>query len=56
LAMAQIKIIDEPSLVFTGLWFDIYLGPLSENYKFVLWKKKEFKDLEELLVFSDFTL
>jgi hypothetical protein len=32
---AQIKIIGEPSLIFTGLWFDIYLRLPSEKYKIV---------------------
>jgi hypothetical protein len=40
----------EPLLVFTGLWFGIYLGLPSEKYKIVSWKKKEFEDLEDLLV------
>lgn len=40
----------EPSLVFTDLWFDIYLGLLSEKYKIVSWNKKEFEDLKDLLV------
>jgi hypothetical protein len=48
---AQIKIMGEPSLVFIGLWFDIYVGLPSENYKIMSWKKKEFEDLEDLLVF-----
>ena len=47
---AQIKIMGEPSLVFTGLWFVIYLWLPSEKYKIVSWKKKEFEDLEDLLV------
>jgi hypothetical protein len=47
---AQIKIMGEPPLVFTGLWFGIYLGLPSEKYKIVSWKKKEFEDLEDLLV------
>jgi hypothetical protein len=48
--VAQIKIMGEPSLVFTGLWFGIYLGLPSEKYKIVSWKKKAFKDLKDLLV------
>jgi hypothetical protein len=52
---AQIKIMGEP-LVFIDLWFDIYLGLPSEKYKIVSWKKKEFKNLEDLLVFLDFIL
>jgi hypothetical protein len=49
--MVQIKIMEEPSLVFIGLWFDIYLGIPSEKYKIVSWKKKFFEDLEDLLVY-----
>jgi hypothetical protein len=45
----QIKIMGEPSLVFTGLWFgSIRLS--SEKYKIISWKKKEFDDLEDLVV------
>jgi hypothetical protein len=47
---AQIKIMGESLLVFTGLWFGIYLGLPSEKYKIVSWKKKKFEDLEDLLV------
>jgi hypothetical protein len=47
--VAQIKIIGEPSLVFTGLWFGFIRLP-SKKYKIILWKKKEFEDLEDLLV------
>jgi hypothetical protein len=39
---ARIKIMGKPSLVFTGLWFGIYLGLPLEKYKIVLWRKKEF--------------
>jgi hypothetical protein len=46
---AQIKIMGEPSLVFSGLWFGIYLRLPPEKYKIVLWKKKEFEDLKDLL-------
>jgi hypothetical protein len=45
----QIKIMGEPSLVFTGLWFGFIRLP-SEKYKIISWKKKEFEDLEDLLV------
>jgi hypothetical protein len=48
--VAQIEIKEEPSLVFLGLWFGIYLGLPSEKYKIMSWKKKKFKDLKELLV------
>jgi hypothetical protein len=37
-------------LVFSGIWFGIYLRLPQKKYKIVSWKKKEFKDLEELLV------
>jgi hypothetical protein len=47
---AQIKIMGEPLLVFIGLWFGIYLGLPTKKYKIVSWKKKEFEDLEDLLV------
>jgi hypothetical protein len=53
---AQIKIMGEPSLVFIGLCFGIYIRLPSEKYKIVSWKKKEFEDLEDLLVFLDFIL
>jgi hypothetical protein len=46
---AQIKIMGEPSLVFTGLWFG-FIRLSSEKYKIMSWKKKEFEDLEDLLV------
>jgi hypothetical protein len=46
---AQIKTMREPSLVFICLWFRFIRLP-SEKYKIMLWKKKEFEDLEDLLV------
>jgi hypothetical protein len=33
---APIKIMGEPLLVFTGLWFGIYLGLPLKKYKIVL--------------------
>jgi hypothetical protein len=45
----QIKIMGEPSLVFTGLWIGFIRLP-SKKYKIMSWKKKEFEDLEDLLV------
>jgi hypothetical protein len=48
--VAQIKIMGEPPLVFTGLWFGIYLGLPLEKYKIVSCKNKEFEDLGDLLV------
>jgi hypothetical protein len=47
---AQIKIMGEPSLLFLGLLFDIYLWLPSEKYKIMSWKKKEFEDLKDSLV------
>ena len=47
----KIKVMGEPSLVFTGICVDIYVTfqlP-SEKYKIVSWKKKEFEDIEDLL-------
>jgi hypothetical protein len=45
----QIKIMGEPLLVFIGLWFgSIRLA--SEKYKIMSWKKKEFEDLEDLVI------
>jgi hypothetical protein len=41
----------EPSLIFTGLWLDIYVGLPSEKYKIVSWKKKKFEDLEDFASF-----
>jgi hypothetical protein len=46
---ALIKIMGEPSLVFTGLWFG-FIRLSSEKHKIMSWKKKEFEDLEDLLV------
>jgi hypothetical protein len=50
---AQIKIMGEPLLVFTGLWFGFIRLP-SEKYKIISWKKKEFEDLENFLFFFRF--
>jgi hypothetical protein len=47
---AQIKIMGEPSLVFSGQWFSFIQLP-SEKYKIMLWKKKEFENLEDLLIY-----
>jgi hypothetical protein len=52
----QIKTIGEPSLIFSGLWFCIYLRLAPEKYKIVSWKKKEFEDLKDLLVSFGFYL
>jgi hypothetical protein len=46
---AQIKIMGELSLVFTGLWFGSIRLPY-EKYKIMSWKNKEFEDLEDLVV------
>jgi hypothetical protein len=47
---AEIKIMEESLLVFTGLWLGIYLRLFSEKYKIVSLKKKEYEDLKDLLV------
>jgi hypothetical protein len=47
--VAQIKIMREPSLVFTCLWFD-FLQLSLEIYKITSWKKKEYEDLKNLFV------
>jgi hypothetical protein len=46
---AQIKIMGEPSLVFSGHWFNFIQLP-SKKYKIMSWKKKKFEDLKDLLV------
>jgi hypothetical protein len=50
---AKIKIMREPSLVFTGLWFGTYVLFMrlpSEKYKIASWKKNDYEDLDDLLV------
>jgi hypothetical protein len=54
-SVVQIKIVEEPSLVFLGLWFDCLWLP-SEKYKIVTWRKKEFKYIKDFFVFLDFIL
>jgi hypothetical protein len=54
--VAQMKIMGESSLVYLALWFCTYLRLSPRKYKIVSWKKKEFEDLKDLLVFSDFIL
>jgi hypothetical protein len=46
---AQIKIMEEPSLIFIGLWFSFIRLP-SRKYKIMSWKKKEFEDLKDLFI------
>jgi hypothetical protein len=41
----------EFSLVFSDLWFGFYRQLPQEKYKILLWNKKEFEDLENLLVY-----
>jgi hypothetical protein len=51
---AKIKIMGELSLVFTGLWFDthiLFMWLSLKKYKIVLWKKNDYEDLDDLLVF-----
>jgi hypothetical protein len=50
---AKIKIMGEPSLVFTVLWFGthvLFMRLPSEKYKIVSWKKNDYEDLDDLLV------
>jgi hypothetical protein len=49
---AKIKIMGEPLLIFTGLWFDdvLFMRLPSEKYKIASCKKKVFEDLDDLLV------
>jgi hypothetical protein len=47
---AQLKIMTEPSLVFLGLWFVIYLQLPPEKYMIMSLKKKEFEHLKKLLI------
>jgi hypothetical protein len=50
---AKIKIMGEPSLVLTGLWFDthaLFMRLPSEKYKIESWKKNDYEDLDDLLV------
>ena len=49
----KIKIMGEPSLVFTGLWFGIFAIILRlplEKYKIMSEKKKGLEDLEDFLI------
>jgi hypothetical protein len=48
--VAQIKIMGEPLLYFQIYGSVSIFGCLQKKYKIVTWKKKEFKDLEDLLV------
>jgi hypothetical protein len=50
---AKIKIMGEPSLVFTGLCFGthaLFIRLPSEKYKIASWKKNDYEDLDDLLV------
>jgi hypothetical protein len=50
---AKIKIMGEPSLVFTGLWFGthvLFMRLPSEKYKIKSWKKNNYDDLDDFLV------
>jgi hypothetical protein len=49
----RLKLKSWETLVFTDLWFDTYVLLMwlsSEKYKFAPWKKKDFEDLDDLLV------
>jgi hypothetical protein len=38
-------------LIFTGLWFGIYIRLTFRKYKIIMsWKKTKFEDLKELLL------
>jgi hypothetical protein len=55
--VAKIKIMEEPSLVFIGLWFGthvLFMRLPSKKYKIASWKKNDFKDLDDLLVYFRF--
>jgi hypothetical protein len=52
----QNKTMGELSLVFSDLWFGTYFKLHLKKYKIGLWKKKEFKDIDDLLVFLYFIL
>jgi hypothetical protein len=47
--VAQVKFMGEPSLVFIWLWFSFIRLPL-EKHKIIVWKKKEYEVLKDLLV------
>jgi hypothetical protein len=50
---AKIKIMGEPSLVFTGLWFGthiLFMRLPLEKHKIVSWKKNDYEDIDDLLV------
>jgi hypothetical protein len=51
---AKIKIMGEPSLAFIGLWFGthvLFMRLPSKKYKITSWKKNDYEDLDDLLVF-----
>jgi hypothetical protein len=51
--VAKIKIMREPSLIFTDLWFGTYVLFMrlpSEKCKIMTWKKEGFEDHDDLLV------
>jgi hypothetical protein len=48
----KIKIMGEPSLIFTGLWFGthvLFMRLPSEKYKITSWKKNDYEDLNDLV-------
>jgi hypothetical protein len=55
--VAKIKSMEEPSLVFICLWFSthvLFMRLPSKKYKIVPWKKNDFEDLDDLLVYFRF--
>jgi hypothetical protein len=53
----KIKIMKKPSLVFICLWFSthvLFMQLPSKKYKIVPWKKNDFEDLDDLVVYFRF--
>jgi hypothetical protein len=46
LGIAAQKIMREPSLVFTGLWFGIYIGLLQKSTRLCHGRRKSLKTLK----------
>jgi hypothetical protein len=44
------------SPTFSYLWFGIYIRLLSQKYKIMSWKRKEFEDLDDFSFLLDFIL
>jgi hypothetical protein len=48
--VSQIKITGEPSLVFSGQWFDFIRLPFKKYKTIMSWNNKVFEDLKDLLI------